>query len=34
MDLNPTALPICFATGRIRVHACLNRPLQTFMVHA
>jgi hypothetical protein len=34
MDINPTALPVCFAIGRIRIHAFFNHPLQMFMVHA
>ncbi len=34
MDLDPTALPLCFAIGNVQIHACVNHPLQTFMVHA
>jgi hypothetical protein len=34
MDFSPTALPVCFAIGRIRIRACLNHAFQTFMVHS
>jgi hypothetical protein len=34
MDFNPTAMPIRLATGEIRLHACLNHPLLSFMVLA
>jgi hypothetical protein len=34
MDFNPTATPLCLATEEIHHHACLHRPLPSFMAYA
>ena len=34
MDFGPTATTVRLATGEIRIHACFNHPIQSYMVHA
>jgi hypothetical protein len=34
MDFNPTVTPVRLVTGEIHIHACLDHPFQSLMVHA
>ena len=34
MEINPTATPLSLAIGEIRIHACINHSIQSFVVHA
>jgi hypothetical protein len=34
MDINPTVKPVRLTTGEIRIHACFDYRLRSFMVHA
>lgn len=34
MDFDPTAMPLCLATGTIHRHAVLDLAFRSFVVHA